>query len=81
MAKGGNRKKMSFLVNIPKISLNSETNDLAARCKFNFSYFVNYGAFPIEVEWCRFHLENKPRLIGFIVPDSFHNQEHQFYRV
>jgi len=51
-----------------------------------YSVFVNYGAFPIntgftepkhiplEVEWCRIHLENKPRLIGFVVPDSYHDK-------
>lgn len=133
MAKKGNTKKASFLASIPKISLNSESNDLAKRSKFNFSYFVNddksgqdfidwnneelvklleklkeyskfplnhwktqyvgkysvfvnYGAFPknteftepkhipLEVEWCRFHLENKPRLIGFVVPDSYDDE-------
>lgn len=136
MAKG-NKKKASFLANIPNVSLNSQTNDLAERCKFNFSYFVNdesagqdfkewtkdelvklleklkeyskfplshwktqtvgkysvlvnYGAFPkeksvfkepkhipLEIEWCRFHLENKPRLIGFVVPESYHNKEQE----
>jgi len=134
MAKKGNNKRASFLASIPKISLNSDTNDLAQRCKFNFSYFVNdddagqdfkdwthdelaklleklkeyskfplshwkhqkvgnypvfvnYGNFPstktdfiepkhipLEVEWCRIHLENKPRLIGFVVPDSYHDE-------
>ena len=122
------------MASIPQISLNSPNNNLAQRCKFNFSYFVNsddagqdfqdwtqtelaklleklkeyskfplqywknqnagkykvlvnYGSafpqntdftepshIPIEVEWCRFHLENRPRLIGFVVPDSFHDE-------
>ncbi len=129
----GNSKKSSFLASIPQISINSSDNNLAKRCKFNFSYFVNdddagqdfqdwehqeliklleklkeyskfplqywanqkvgnyevfvkYGAFPkntdfkepkhipLEVEWCRFHLENKPRLIGFVMPDSVHDE-------
>lgn len=134
MAKG-NKKKEAFLANIPNVSLNNQTNDLAERCKFNFSYFVNndpagqdfkewdqnelvklleklkeyskfplshwktqtvgnysvlvnYGAFPkeksdfkepkhipLEIEWCRFHLENKPRLIGFVVPERYHKKE------
>jgi len=51
-----------------------------------YSVFANYGAFPIntdftepqhiplEVEWSRIHLENKPRLIGFVVPDSYHDE-------
>jgi len=133
MGKKGNKKRASFLKSIPQISLNAKENNLAERCKFNFSYFINsdsagqdfdewskeelvklleklkeyskfplsywqnqkvgnypvfvkYGSFPIntefkepssipiEVEWCRIHLENKPRLIGFVIPDSYHNQ-------
>ena len=134
MAKKGNSRKASFLESIPQISLNVRENNLAERCKFNFSYFVNgdnagqdfndwtkeelvklmnklkdysqfplnhwktqkvgnypvfvnYGSvfptntdftepthIPIEVEWCRIHLENKPRLIGFVVPDSYHDK-------
>ncbi|MCB4751220.1 MAG: hypothetical protein LGB55_07200 [Sulfurovum sp.] len=129
-----NSKKDAFLSSLPEISLNSEENDLAKRCKFNFSYFVNddeagqnftdwthadliklfeklkeyskaplenwtrekvgrysvlviYGPFPenshfkepkhipIEAQWCRIHLENKPRLIGFIIPDKFNGVE------
>ena len=129
-----NSKKTSFLASIPQVSLNATNNDLAQRCKFNFSYFVNddeagqdfkdwtqeelvklleklkeyskfplshwktqnvgkykvfvnYGTefpkntdftepkhIPLEVEWCRIHLENKPRLIGFVVPDSYHDE-------
>ncbi len=127
-------KEALFASLATKASLNEQDNDLAQRCKFNFSYFVpddkagqdfkdwnqdelaklfnkirlytqsplnywqtqnvgrfkvfvNYGSFPtntdftepkhipIEVEWCRFHLENKPRLIGFVIPDSCHNEE------
>lgn len=41
MAKKGNSRKASFLSSIPKISINANKNDLAQRCKFNFSYFVN----------------------------------------
>ena len=52
----------------------------------NYPVFVNYGSFPVntdftepkhiplEVEWCRIHLENKPRLIGFVVPDRYHDE-------
>jgi len=142
MAKKGNNKRASFLASIPQVSLNADDNDLAERCKFNFSYFVNsddagqdfkdwtqeeliklleklkeyskfslnhwktqnvgsypvfvnYGSsfpantdfteprhIPLEVEWCRIHLENKPRLIGFIVPDSYHDivQESSSFR-
>ncbi len=142
MAKKGNSKRSSFLSTIPQISLNAIENNLAQRCKFNFSYFVNsdeagqdfgdwtqeelvklleklkeyskftlshwktkkvgnypvfanYGSafptntdftepshIPIEVEWCRIHLENKPRLIGFVLPDSYHDeiQDSNFFR-
>ena len=41
MAKKGNSKRASFLSTIPQISLNATENDLAQRCKLNFSYFVN----------------------------------------
>ena len=141
MAKKGNKRKKSFLDNIPQISINSKTDTLAKRCKFNFSYFVNsdeagqdfkdweydelvkllnklkdysnnsleywktqkagrysvleiYGSFPknsdfkepqhipVEAQWARFHLENIPRLIGFVIPDSYHDiiQNYNGYR-
>jgi hypothetical protein len=133
MPKFSSNRKKKFLDKVEsKISLDSSDNDLAKRCKFNFSYFVNddlagqdfkdwtidelikllnklkeyskfsleywknqklgrypifvnYGSkfpensdfkeprhIPIEVEWCRFHLENRPRVIGFIIPEIFH---------
>ncbi len=36
-----NSRKKSFLDSIPKISIEDKTNDIAKRCKFNFSYFIN----------------------------------------
>ena len=40
--KKGNSRKNAFLNELAKeISLNDTSNDLASRCKFNFSYFVN----------------------------------------
>lgn len=39
MSRFGNEKKGSFLESIPRISIETEDNDLASRCKFNFSYF------------------------------------------
>jgi len=38
---------------------------------------------PIEAQWARFHLENIPRLIGFIIPESYHDkiQENNGYRL
>jgi len=120
------------------ISLESETDKLTQRCKFNFHYFdsnnagqdflawnhsqlVNllnklknysesplsywqnqstgsghqnileiYGHFPIkrktdfkepkfipvDVEWGRFRLGSKIRLIGFVIPNSLHDKAH-----
>jgi len=53
-----------------------------------YPVFVKYDRFPIKSDftepkhiphqavWARFHLENKPRLVGFTVPDDFHNKVH-----
>jgi hypothetical protein len=41
MGKFNNKKKESFLASIPTISIDTEDNDIAQRCKFNFSYFIN----------------------------------------
>jgi len=130
-----NSSKDAFLLSIPDISLEQDENNLAERCKFNFSYFdvqsnisqdfkdwnqnelvkllnklkeyskfslkhwknkktgkfsllTVYGNFPtntdfkppkhvpLEVEWARFHMENKTRLIGFVIPDSYDNKIH-----
>lgn len=35
-----NSRKTSFLGAIPKSSIDNKTDDLASRCKFNFSYFT-----------------------------------------
>ena len=56
----------------------------------NYPVFVNYGSsfpqntdftepkhIPLEAEWCRIHLENRPRLIGFVIPESFHDIEQE----
>ena len=140
MDKFKNLKKDSFLADLPVISLESDTNKLTERCKFNFSYFTSeqehasdfsdlselellkllnklkhysvepldywttqsigsgkkrrmllefYGEFPSksefefpkhiphEVLWGRFRLESDDRLIGFVVPDEFHNTYHE----
>lgn len=39
MSKFGNSRTVRFLSSIPTASIESNTDDLAARCKFNFSYF------------------------------------------
>lgn len=39
MRKFENPRKKNFLTNLPRISLDDDSNDLTIRCKFNFSYF------------------------------------------
>lgn len=36
---------------------------------------------PHQVEWARFHLENTVRLIGFVIPDTYHDQPHNTTRM
>jgi len=31
---------------------------------------------PHQAMWARFHLENKVRLVGFVIPDSYHGNAH-----
>jgi hypothetical protein len=130
-----NTKKESFLKSIPDVSLESDTDLLTLRCKFNFSYmdfnqaagqhfsgwdngqlvklldklhnysseslnywcnqFINghsvlsiYKDFPKksdfehpkhvphQVHWGRFRLENKVRLVGFIIPPEYVEKAH-----
>lgn len=126
MSKFGNRRKGSFLAQLPENELSSRGDLLTARCKFNFHYFVPgapgqdwadwgldglskllrklqlfsekslgewenekagglrllafYNDFPVksafarpkqvphDVRWGRFRLEQKIRLVGFVVP-------------
>jgi hypothetical protein len=54
-----------------------------------YSIFVKYEAFPSnsnfyhpkhiphQIIWARFHLENKPRLIGFVVPAEYEDTIHK----
>lgn len=54
-----------------------------------YPVFTKYDSFPSNTDftqpkhiphqavWCRFHLENKPRLIGFVVPDEYHDKAHE----
>lgn len=135
MSKKTNKRKESFLQNIPIVSLDSSENIFASKCKFNFSFFdsnqsdaknyneitnnqlckilnkINfyckeplshweneriggasnkvfsiYGAFPKktnykvplhvphQAEWARFRLEGALRLIGFVVPENYHDK-------
>ncbi len=135
MKKFNNSKKLSFLDSIPQTSLDSSSDKLTEKCKFNLAYFDNnqeagqdfsdwsyeelvklfeklknyskepltywknqktgkydlfaiYDSFPTNTEfthpknvphqakWARFHLENKVRLIGFVIPDDYHDTIH-----
>jgi len=54
-----------------------------------YSVFVKYESFPINTDftkpqhiphqavWSRFHIENKVRLIGFVIPDEYNDKIHQ----
>ena len=54
-----------------------------------FPVFVKYESFPINTDfklpkhiphqaiWSRFHIENKVRLIGFVIPDEYDDKIHQ----
>jgi hypothetical protein len=54
-----------------------------------YSVFVVYESFPVDsdftrpkhiphqAQWARFHLENKVRLIGFVIPKSYNGKIHQ----
>ncbi len=41
MPKFKNNSKESFLATIPILSIDTEDNNIAQRCKFNLSYFIN----------------------------------------
>ena len=40
MSKFSNPKKSDFIKSIPEKSIDDDNDDLAKRCKFNFSYFI-----------------------------------------
>jgi hypothetical protein len=40
-SKFDNTNQKSFLESIPTISIDTKDNNIAQRCKFNFSYFIN----------------------------------------
>lgn len=47
----GNSRKDRFLASIPTASLGSPDNNLALRCKFNFSYFTEQPAGQTFSDW------------------------------
>lgn len=40
MSRFDNKRKLGFLESIPTASFDNDDDDIASRCKFNFSYFV-----------------------------------------
>lgn len=40
------------------------------------SKFFHPAHVPHQAQWGRFHIEKKPRLIGFTIPGEFHNKKH-----
>ncbi|MDM8550404.1 hypothetical protein QUF72_10010 [Desulfobacterales bacterium HSG2] len=61
MKKFKNTKKDNFLASIPKESLDSDKQDIADRCKFNFSYFDNSQKVGQDFkDW------NKEQLVKFL---------------
>jgi hypothetical protein len=131
MSRFANSQKTKFLAIIAvESNIESETNSLSVKCKFNFAYFdvqeagqriqdwtegqvkdlfeklqhyskesliqlsknqdfVNYKTFPtksdfkhpkhvpIDVEWARFRLAAKVRLVGFVIPASLDGKQHK----
>lgn len=77
-------KLFDKLKNYSKDSLNYWKNQKVG----NFPVFVIYEHFPTatdfvqpkhiphQVQWARFHLENKVRVIGFVIPDTYKDKAH-----
>ncbi|MCK9373267.1 MAG: hypothetical protein M0P91_08715 [Sulfuricurvum sp.] len=59
----------------------------------SFHVLEIYGSFPVnsdftqpkhiphQAEWARFHLENLVRVIGFVIPEEYHNNSHPTTRM
>jgi len=77
-------KLMDKLKNYSKSSLEYWKNQKVG----NYPVFVIYEQFPTNTDftkpkhiphqalWARFHLENKVRLIGFVIPDEYADMAH-----
>ena len=78
-------KLLEKMINYSESSLLYWQNEKAG----NYNLFSIYDTFPTntefihpkniphQVKWARFHLENKVRLVGFVVPDEYHDTIHQ----
>lgn len=77
-------KLLEKLKNYSEFSLTHWKREKVGR----YSVFVVYDQFPINTDftkpkhiphqalWARFHLENKVRVIGFVVPDGYADKAH-----
>ena len=77
-------KLLNKLKNFSQKSLKDWENETAGK----YPVFVKYDSFPPNTDfdipkhiphqaiWSRFHLENKARLIGFVIPDEYKNKIH-----
>lgn len=78
-------KLLNKLKNYSKSSLEYWKNQKVG----NYPVFTVYECFPVntdftkpkhiphQVLWARFHLENRVRLIGFVIPDEYKDKAHQ----
>lgn len=82
-------KLLNKLKEYSKSSLKYWSNQKIGTGKHKKDVFANYGSqfpsntdfkrpsyIPHQVEWARFSLENKVRLIGFVIPHEYHGEIH-----
>jgi len=82
------QKLLNKVKEYSKFSLKHWSNQKVGSGKHKHNILEIYGAFPTntdfkcptsiphQVEWGRFRLENKVRLIGFVIPSSYHKTLH-----
>lgn len=82
------KNKLSKLLNKLKEYSKFSLKELEHKKQGRYPIFVKYDSFPIKTDftlpahiphqaiWSRFHLENKPRLIGFVLPKGYHDLAH-----
>ena len=74
------KKLINKLVNFSDKSLLEWSNETAGGHKLYVNYrkfpsnteFKHPACVPHDVEWCRFRIGSKLRLIGFVIPDNLH---------
>ncbi|MEA2018543.1 MAG: hypothetical protein U9N59_08850 [Campylobacterota bacterium] len=86
--KDWNQNELSKLLDKLKDYSKSSLKYWESQYQGNYPTFVKYDSFPIRTDftkpkhiphqaiWSRFHLENKVRLIGFVVPDEYDGTVH-----